>query len=374
MHIKTRTKGLIVNINGHAILVTAPYTKFGSVTATEPRPWRVARLADWNCSFKQFIFDYFKFRRRDRPNFFTCSLVNVADQAASGLYYLQSCQRGSGRRFRRSSSRLCGRRFCRRRGHGQGLGCRRWPRIASGCRRPYIGHGATTMANGRSAALRRLVLKRVVLDRRRELGAASSTARSRLPNGRGYPNNGLQALRDRRERRRIARTLQGLRDEARPSVEPLRRHRICQVLGACGQLVLPRRHGGTHGGVAQRRDDLIIRVAVKEVIREGVCIQQAALRPGGHRLGQARQQPGPQLGLRLGSRGPFQGAERAMDDRRQPCREAIGCRRWGFLLVAFRRTLPQRRRFVQSTRRKNVFQVSMGLLSCSSQVLVSPLF
>ena len=84
-----------------------------------------------------------------------------------------------------------------------------------------------------------------------------------------------QALRDRRERRRVARALQGLRDEPRPSVEPLVRHRIGQVLGGRGQRVLPRRRRGTHGGVAQRRDDLISRVAVKEVMGEGLRVHAA---------------------------------------------------------------------------------------------------
>ncbi len=225
-------------------------------------------------------------------------------------------------------SRLCGWRFCRRRGHRQGLGSRRWPRIASGCGGAYFRLGATTMRKHRRAG-RHKFLKRKLLVCPRELGAASKTARSRLPNGRGHQKNGLQALRDRRERHRIARALQGLRDEPRPSVEPLVRHRIGQALGGCGQRVLPRRRRGTHGGVAQRRDDLISRVAVKEVMGEGLGIQPAAPRPGGHRLGQARQQPGPQLGLRLRPRGPLQGAKRTMNDRRQPCREAIGCRRRG---------------------------------------------
>jgi hypothetical protein len=78
-----------------------------------------------------------------------------------------------------------------------------------------------------------------------------------------------------RERRRIARTLQGLRDEPRPSVEPLGRHCIGEVFGGCGQRVLPGRRRGTHGGVTQRRDDLIIRIPVKEVIREGRRIHAA---------------------------------------------------------------------------------------------------
>ncbi len=60
-------------------------------------------------------------------------------------------------------------------------------------------------------------------------------------------------------------------------------------------------------------------------------VASAALRPGGHRVGQARQQSAPQLSLRLGTRGPFQGAKRTMDDRRQPRRQAIGCRSRGFL-------------------------------------------
>jgi hypothetical protein len=48
-----------------------------------------------------------------------------------------------------------------------------------------------------------------------------------------------------------------------------------QVFGGRGQLVLPRRCRGTHGGVAQIRDDLISRVAVKEVMGEGLRVHAA---------------------------------------------------------------------------------------------------